>query len=97
MSVILFLPLRIGPCCPRFHPLRILRVSQLNLRHLERNMQPFAKLGDVVNTLRHTVDDLHYDQSECRKLVDHVEEFIAFIKEEGYTQVLLDQQQRLFE
>jgi hypothetical protein len=60
-------------------------------------MKPFPELGDVVDTLRHTVDELHYNQSECRKLVDHVEAFIALIKEECYTQVLLDQQQRLFE
>ena len=99
VTVILFLPvyLRIGQYCPHFHPLQhILRASQPNL-HFERDMKPLPELGDVVNTLRHTVDELHYNQNECRKLVDHVEAFITLIKEEGYTQVLLDQQQRLFE
>jgi hypothetical protein len=60
-------------------------------------MKLFPELGDVFNTLRHTVDELYYNRSECRKLVDHIEAFIALIEDEIYTQVLLDQQQRLFE
>lgn len=96
ITVISFLPvyLRIGQYYARFHP--YLRVSQPSL-HLELDMKPFLELGDVVNTLRHTVDELHYNRSECRKLVDHVEAFIALIVEQRYTQVLLDQQQKLFE
>jgi hypothetical protein len=60
-------------------------------------MKPLPELEDVVHVLRYTISKLHYNQRECRKLVDHVEAFIALIKEESYMQDLLDQQQRLSE
>lgn len=61
-------------------------------------MAPFGLVAARIHVLlQDTINQLHYNRRECQQLVDHIKGFNSSLEKKGYTQSLLDLQQKLHE
>ena len=62
-----------------------------------REMAPFRPVAARIHALQNLVNQLQYNRRECQQLVDHINAFIASLKEKSHAQNLLDLQRKLLQ
>ena len=50
-----------------------------------------------IRMLQDPINQLQYNRRECQQLLDHINAFIASLKEKTYAQSILDHQKKLLE